>query len=149
MVDMEDIPVVAFAFFRVREDGIGFAYLGEAFACLGVIAVAVWVGFFREHVELFLEFGRGGVMVDAEDFVVVWRRGGGPAYRRLREVSKVAAARSGAYEAEAEFREQQCGRRNSRCAGWVKKEDGRLYRGEAESREGRERRRARDHPSYL
>ena len=94
VVDVEDIPVVAFAFFGVREDGIGFAYLGEALACVGVVAVAVWVGFFRENVELFLEFGRGGVMMDAEDFVVVWRRGGGLAYRRLREGSKLAAARS-------------------------------------------------------
>jgi hypothetical protein len=76
MVGVEDVPVVAFAFFRVREDGIGFAYLGEAFARLGVVAVAVWVGFFGENVELFLEFRRRGVMVDAENFVVVGRRGG-------------------------------------------------------------------------
>jgi hypothetical protein len=149
MVGVEDIPVVAFAFFRVREDGIGFAYLGEAFARLGVVAVAVWVGFFGENVELFLEFRGRGVMVDAEDFVVVGRRGGRLAQRRLREVSRVAATEAGTWERVAAFREQQGGSRNSRCAGLVIKEDGGLARGEAESQEGRETRRAREHPSYL
>jgi hypothetical protein len=74
---MEDVAVVPSAFLRVREDGVGFADLSEPFGGVWVLAIHVWVGFFREHVESFLEFcGRRGCG-HVEDFIVGLGRGGG------------------------------------------------------------------------
>ena len=65
-----NVAVVLLALLFIAEDGVGFRDFGESLACIGVIAVDVWVSLSREGIEALLDIGSGCVGRQPKDIIV-------------------------------------------------------------------------------
>lgn len=71
MMHAHHVPVIPLPLLRIREHAVGLAYLRKTLACVGVVAVEVWMCLLGKGVELLLQLCLRGMLSDPKHFVVV------------------------------------------------------------------------------